>query len=161
MCPANAADTKTGLEISSMTLLSNSRVPVREDLYLGSLDNSAELRLRGSKCADCGEVALGRATICLNCGNERMSELPLGQEGVLHTYTVVRNPPPGDYRGPDPFKPYVMGLVELPEGIQVLSIIDCPAENVRIGMKLGFQPIELRNNADGATPVGFVFASKE
>jgi len=79
----------------------------------------------GSKCKDCGEVALGKRQGCSNCGGENLEGAPLGRRGKLWTYTVIRHKPPGDYKGPDPFVPFGLGLVELPEGIRVLSPIQC------------------------------------
>ena len=144
-----------------MSLLSNARVPVREDIFHGSLAHLDELRLRGSSCCDCGEIALGNVVTCMNCGSDAaMQEVVLASEGQLHTFTVVRSRPPGDYRGPEPFRPFVMGLVELPDGLRVLSVIDCPIEMVRIGMDLTFAAYDMGGDDKGEIMVGFAFRMK-
>lgn len=86
----------------------------------------------GSRCASCGETTLGRNVTCPNCGKTTMASLPLSQRGRIWTYTIVRHKPPGDYRGPEPFVPFALGLVELPEGLRVLAPLDCDLDHLKI-----------------------------
>ena len=46
-----------------------------------------------------------------------MSVAEVGSTGVIYLHTVVNTPPPG-YEGP---VPYGFGLVDLPEGLRVVS----------------------------------------
>jgi uncharacterized OB-fold protein len=128
------------------------RVPVREGLLVGSLDDLAGLRLAGSRCSTCGETSFGVKDICPNCGQLTVESMALGAQGVLWSFTVVRHRPPGDYRGPDPFTPFGLGLVELPDGVRVLSPIECRLEELRIGMELRFRPY-LRQDQEKDTVV--------
>ena len=114
------------------------RIPIQDGLLTSPLDDLAKVRLLGSRCSSCGETSLRSNRVCPNCGKDTVSDLPLGKRGTLWTYTVARHKPPGNYMGPDPFEPFGLGLVELPEGIQVLSPIDCPIEDLEIGMELDF-----------------------
>ena len=82
--------------------------------------------------------------------------LALGQRGTLWTFTVVRHKPPGDYRGPEPFVPFAMGLIELPEGLRVLAPIAGDPAAVRIGMALEFRA-ELRPGSHDPEVVSFAF----
>jgi uncharacterized OB-fold protein len=116
------------------------RAPVREGLLMGSLDDLAGLRLAGSRCSTCGETSFGVKDVCPNCGQATLKSMALSAHGVLWSFTVVRHRPPGDYRGPDPFAPFGLGLVELPDGVRVLSPIECRLEELRIGMELRFRP---------------------
>jgi uncharacterized OB-fold protein len=75
---------------------------------------------------------------------------------MLWTFTVVRHRPPGNYKGPEPFSPFGMGLVELPEGVRVLSPIDCDIGQLKIGLELQFKPYA-RKEADGHEVVAFAF----
>ncbi len=75
---------------------------------------------------------------------------------MLWTYTIVRHRPPGDYRGPEPFEPFGLGLVELPEGVRVMSPIRCVPGALTIGMSLTFVPY-VRVDPDGAEVVVFAF----
>jgi uncharacterized protein len=114
--------------------------PLREGLLTGDLHNIATVRLAGCKCADCGETSLGERPICPNCGRDGVMTIPLGNVGTLWSFTVIRHRPPGDYRGPTPFAPFGLGLVELPEGLRVLSPIDCAIDTLTIGLPLRFKP---------------------
>src|SRR5438045_2035835 len=93
------------------------RIAVREDLLTGNLDALESVSLNGTRCTACGEASLGRSTTCPNCGSSAVTPLTFSRNGTLWTYTIVRNRPPGDYKGPEPFQPFALGLVELPEGL--------------------------------------------
>lgn len=116
------------------------RVPIREGLLNGPLSSLDDVRLLGSKCSTCGETSLGKAAVCPNCGRMTVREVSLSEHGVLWSFTVVRHKPPGDYRGPEPFVPFGLGLVELPDGLRVLSPIDCSIDELAIGLKLRLKP---------------------
>lgn len=66
--------------------------------------------------------------------------LELSTEGTLYTYTTQEFPPPLPYRGkrsPDAFKPYVVGYIELAEGVLVESlIVGAAAGELRIGQRM-------------------------
>ena len=132
------------------------RVPIREGLLAGSLFDLDQVRLAGSKCTGCGETSLGTMSVCANCGRDTVRAVALSERGVLWSYTVVRHKPPGDYRGPDPFVPFGLGLVELPDGLRVMSPIECKLDELKIGLELHFRPY-VRMDADGREVVAFAF----
>jgi uncharacterized OB-fold protein len=132
------------------------RVPIREGLLTGPLHELDRVRLAGSLCSECGETSLGRTRFCANCGRDTVSEIPLSSRGTLWTYTIVRHRPPGDYKGPDPFVPFGLGLVELPEGLRVLAPVQCDVEKLKIGLGLQFKPV-VRKDADGREVISFTF----
>jgi len=134
-----------------------SRVPIREGLLTKPLDDLDKVRLQGSRCSSCGETSLGDNRVCPNCGLDTVAPLPLGKRGTLWTYTVARHKPPGNYKGPDPFQPFGMGLVELPEGIRVLAPIDCPVDQLKIGLELEFRA-SVRPGSGEPEVVTFAFA---
>jgi uncharacterized OB-fold protein len=132
------------------------RAPIREGLLTGSLSDLDNVRLAGSRCSKCGETSLGRTSLCANCGRETVSEISLSKRGTLWTYTVVRHRPPGDYKGPDPFVPFGLGLVELSEGLRVLAPIQCEIRQLKIGLAVQFKPV-IRRESDGSEIVLFAF----
>ena len=138
--------------------LTKERRPVKDGLLAGPLDRLDEVRLCGTRCAVCREVALGRNEVCLNCGGDAVAAEKLADRGVLWTFTVVRHRPPGDYRGPEPFEPFGLGLVELPEGIRVMAPIGCDIDRLEIGMPLQFRPL-VRSDADGVETVHFDYVA--
>jgi uncharacterized OB-fold protein len=117
------------------------RRPVRSSLLVGDMAEPESLKIAGSRCRECGEATLGMNSLCPNCGSATVEPLAFAQDGVVWTFTVVRYKPPGDYRGPDPFVPFALGLVELPEGLRILAPIGGPVDAVRIGMLVRFRPI--------------------
>jgi uncharacterized OB-fold protein len=115
------------------------------------------VRLMASRCGDCSETTLGSNRVCPNCGGAQLAALPLSRAGKLWTYTVVRHKPPGDYQGPDPFVPFAMGLVELPEGLRVLAPLEGDLARVTIGMPLQFRAF-VRPGSTAPEVVSFAFA---
>jgi len=133
------------------------KVPIKEGLFTSLSEPLDAVHLAGSKCKSCGEVFLGKRSSCENCSGENMEDLPLGQKGKLWSYTVIRHQPPPGYKGPDPFVPYGLGLVELPEGIRVLSPIDCDLNKIKIGMELRSKVYPLYENEEGNEVIAFTF----
>lgn len=123
-----------------MTTPTRERVPIREGLFAGDLSDLPSVRLQGSRCGACGETSLGHHDLCPNCSSNAMADLPLSAEGTLWTFTVSRHRPPGNYRGAEPFTPFGLGLVELAEGIRVMTPLDGDIDSLRIGMPAHFAP---------------------
>jgi uncharacterized OB-fold protein len=135
---------------------SPARTSVREGLLSAPLDDLTGVRLMGSRCSQCHETTLGTNTVCPNCGGNQVTAVPLSQQGTLWTYTVVRHKPPGDYKGPDPFVPFAMGLVELPEGLRVLAPLEGETTQFKIGMPLQFHAF-VRSQSEKPEVVSFAF----
>lgn len=130
------------------------RVAIREKLLTTTLSPLEEVRLLGSKCRDCGEVGLGEMSSCQNCAGENLEVIPLSRYGKLWTFTVIRNKPPGDFKGKVPMGE---GLVELPEGIRVKSPLGGNVDALEIGMDLEFVAYDLYKNETGESVVAFRF----
>ncbi|GAA2213232.1 OB-fold domain-containing protein [Nonomuraea monospora] len=92
--------------------------------------NKGELRVQS--CADCGELRHPPGPLCPRCrSTERAYRLAAGT-GTLFSYVVHHYPPV-----PGRAAPFVVGVVELPEGVRIVgNVVDCPVEEVRIGMPL-------------------------
>lgn len=118
----------------------NGILPVKPGLVNGGGISSDDVKLLGSKCANCGEVAIGSNAVCLNCGSEQIKAVELSSEGELWTYTVIRHKPPGEYLGPDPFVPFALGLVELPDGVRVMAPIEGDVDSLKIGSRVSLRP---------------------
>ncbi|MCF6472267.1 DNA-binding protein [Nonomuraea sp. MG754425] len=88
--------------------------------------------LRIQSCADCGELRHPPGPLCPRCRSaERAYRLASGT-GSLFSYVVHHHPPVPGRR-----TPFVVGVVELPEGVRMVgNVVDCPVEEVRIGMPL-------------------------
>lgn len=88
-------------------------------------------RLVGVRCRGCGKVFYPPRKICRICRSKDMSEEKLPERGKVISFTVVRTSP----KGFENFEPYVVGLIRLENGVQILSqIADCYPNEVRTGM---------------------------
>ena len=89
-----------------------------------------EFRLQ--KCDDCGKVIFYPRALCPKCMSDKLSWIKSSGKGEIYSYSV-------HHRGATPaFKtPYVVALVDLEEGVRVMSnIINCDVNDVKIGMKV-------------------------
>lgn len=136
----------------------NMLLPVKEGLVAGA--GREDVQLLGSKCENCNEVSIGTNAVCLNCGSQQIRHIELSSEGELWTYTIVRHRPPGGYLGPDPFQPFSLGLVELPDGIRIMAPLDGEPEDFKIGDKLALRPWVLKDS-DGNEYRAFRFAHSQ
>ena len=90
-------------------------------------------RLIGEKCTNCGATFFPRNAVCLECGSKDLDEYQLADKGRVVTWTVVRNAPEGFEK----YAPYVVALVELDDGSQVLSqVVDVEPDEVETGMRV-------------------------
>jgi len=108
------------------------KIPVGNGLF-AMPDATGGPYLIANKCSKCGEIFFPKETLCLRCGNQKLEETALSKEGVLYTFTVVRQQPPV-YKGP---VPYAIGVIEFPERIRATCLLtDCDFRILKIGMKM-------------------------
>jgi uncharacterized OB-fold protein len=95
---------------------------------------------------------------------EDIEAIELSTEGTLYTYTTQEFPPPLPYKGnrdPKVFQPYVVGFVELAEGVLVETlIVGVAASELRIGQAL-VSTIFTLQPAEGAPVLTFAFRPAE
>jgi uncharacterized OB-fold protein len=135
----------------------NKRVPIKEGIMTFPLHDEKHVRLAGAQCRDCREVFFGTRPFCENCSGSHMESITFSQRGFLWSYTVIQQPPPPGYKVPGPFKPFGLGLVELPEGIRILAPIEGPTDQLRIGMELESEIYPLYINKEGQEVMAFKF----
>ena len=123
-------------------------VPVAEGLF-GDMDGTCALI--GSRCTGCGTHFFPSRKHCCNpdCADSLLEAVALSRRGVLYSYTIQSYRPPGLFRM-DPWAPYALGVVELPEGLRVMSMLACRnPQSLRIGMELEFRVGSIGHDADG------------
>jgi len=110
-------------------------------------------RLLGSRCAGCGACFFPRSPACRNpgCTDKHIEDVELSPRGTLWTYTVQYYKPPPPARLDEPFTPYGIGLVDLPEGIRIMGMIssDDP-ESLKIGQEMELVIETLHHDDDGS-----------
>ncbi len=105
--------------------------PVHESLYHVTSDGSP--RLVGGRCRACGENHFPCLPTCPYCSHDEVEEVQLSDHGTLWSFTSVLRAPPG-YRGS---VPYGFGVVELPEGLRVVTrLTEAHPDRLAIGQEL-------------------------
>ncbi len=106
------------------------RISVAEKRFRINQDGTEGVFL-GRKCRECGEVFLAQPEYCLKCTAHDLEPVDLTGEGVVTTFTIVRQAPPG-WQGDIP---YLLVTVKVPEGPSIMSeMVDCTEEDLKIGM---------------------------
>ncbi|MBD3206555.1 transcriptional regulator [Candidatus Bathyarchaeota archaeon] len=89
-------------------------------------------RLIGKECTECGSKYFPSRPVC-KCGSTDFKSYKLSERGEIITWTVIRNAP----FGYEKYAPYVVALIELEDGLKVLSqVVDVELEEVESGMKV-------------------------
>jgi uncharacterized OB-fold protein len=127
-------------------------IPFKEGLFEY---RSGTWALVGGRCKQCKKVIYPHRAACLNCLSEDMEKLTLSRNGTLYSFTTVHMP--SEHFEP----PYVIGWIELPEGIRVFSPIRYPQEHsLQIGMAMELA-IEKLWDEEGKSVTGYVFRPSE
>lgn len=123
------------------------RRPFREGLM--TLDPFA---LTGTRCR-CGAVSFPARSVCPSCRKADDSEpTTLSSTGTLHTYTIVRQAPPGEE------VPYALAYIDLPEGVRVMAQVDrTRLDDLEIGMPVRLAERSMGRAEDGTELVGYQF----
>lgn len=134
------------------------QVPIKEGFLTQPLWPLEGVRLMASRCARCGETFLGKRTACENCQSHALEDVVLNRRGKLHSFTVNRHRPPGDYVGPDPYVPMAVGLVELPEGLRIISpLTDCDVDALKVDMDVELVIEKLCEDEEGNEVITYRF----
>ena len=126
------------------------RRPIVEGVFIETADGP---RLLGTRCTTCGTPHFPRSPLCRNaqCGGRTVEDVHLATQGELWSYTIQQYKPPAPMRFDDPFVAYGIGLVDLPEGLRVLTMMSTPDPGqLKIGMKveLVLEPLYHDDNGD-------------
>ncbi|WP_134739770.1 OB-fold domain-containing protein [Nocardioides sp. 503] len=91
----------------------------------GWFTTGADPALLGTRCTTCTTVFFPKADgFCRNpaCSGETFEEVALSRRGVVWSYTDAQYQPPPPYvPATDPYEPFALAAVELPEGLVVLG----------------------------------------
>jgi len=91
---------------------------------------SGELRIR--HCRSCGKLFRFAHAWCPECWSQDLDFKVASGRGWVETFTVVHQAP---YPSFEDRIPYVIALIELDEGVRIMSnIVDCDPGEVEIGL---------------------------
>ena len=127
---------------------------LNQGMFVQPLDPKSPV-LQGSRCGSCGKVCFPRKAICPGClSKEEIEEVALSRMGELYSFSVAHVAPEG-------FKtPYAFGLVVLPEGLRLFSILqDCEPfdEILEIGLQVELGLGAILKNEEGEDIYSYVF----
>lgn len=129
-------------------------VPVREGIF--TTDGGG--RLLGGRCTSCSRFHFPRYTTCPYCSSDDVEAAELSGRGALWGWTAVTAAPPG-YRGGVPFG---FGIVELPEGLRVITRLTEPdPARLELGMAMRLVIVPLHLDDDGREVVTYAFAPEQ
>jgi uncharacterized OB-fold protein len=119
-----------------------------------------EQKIMGSKCSKCGALALPPRPICISCFSREMEWVQLKGSGKLVAFTsIVVAPPYMVKEGFNRNNPYVVGVVELDEGVKAVArIVGVDAkkpEQINVGTPLKAEFLEKGSGPDKKTSLNF------
>jgi uncharacterized OB-fold protein len=129
-------------------------VSVREGLFT----DTDPPRLLGSRCQACGRHHFPRHDTCPYCTADGALPVELSGTGFLWSWTTVTTAPPG-YDGD---VPYGFGVVELPEGLRVVTrLTETDTSRLSAGQPMAMVVVPVRVDDDGHRVVTYAFAAQD
>jgi len=112
-----------------------------------------EACLMGARCRDCARLWFPSGPVCAGCRSQAIDPAPLSRTGRLYAWSRLHVAA----RGWD--APYVLGYVDLPEGVRVLAhIAVADVAGLSPDMAVTFRTATPVLNAEGQEVIHFVFA---
>lgn len=92
-------------------------------------------RLLGARCRSCGTPYFPAPSHCRNpaCSGSDLEALAFSGTGTLWSYSVANFAPPAPHKFDAPFRPYVIGVVDLDAGLRVVGQLVGEASGMRVG----------------------------
>ncbi len=117
-------------------------------------------RLLGSRCGSCETPYFPRTSGCHNpdCDNSKIEPAEFGPRGVIWSVTIQGYQPPAPVVTQEPYAPYAVGMIDLPDGLRVVGRIltDDPA-SVAVGGEVELVLASLGKDEDGADVISWQF----
>lgn len=121
----------------------------------GLFTEGPEPRLVAGTCGACGERHFPVADFCPYCSADAITQTEVGGVGTVYLHTVVNAAPPG-YEGP---VPYGFGLVDLPEGLRVVSrLVADDLSDLRSGLPVRLVLEPLYQDDEGNDVLSWAYA---
>ena len=110
----------------------NLPVPDIDDVNRLYFEGTAAGELRIRHCRSCGNLFRFAHAWCPSCWSQDLDFKVASGRGRVETFTVVHQAP---YPSFEDRIPYVIALIELEEGVRMMSnIVGCDPEEVEIGL---------------------------
>lgn len=111
---------------------------VREPCVPGLFSEEGGARLLGARCRGCGTPYFPAPAQCRNpdCVGSDLEAHGFGGGGTLWSYSVANFAPPAPHKFDAPFRPYVIGVVDLDEGLRVVGQMAGDVVGMRVGARV-------------------------
>ncbi|GIW42513.1 MAG: hypothetical protein KatS3mg076_3090 [Candidatus Binatia bacterium] len=130
-------------------------VPVKDGLFREQPGGPV---LLGGRCPSCRRLHFPSLPVCPYCSSDGCTEEAMGRRGRLYLHTAVVHRPPG-YKGP---VPYGFGVVELPEGIRVVTrLTEADPAKLEPGQPVELVLEPLHRDEEGRDVLCYAFAPTE
>lgn len=106
-------------------------VMARPGLFDEKVKAGDPVRLRASRCRECGRTEFPGLVACPACGSAT-AEVELPEEATLVGFTAVLYPPPGSRVE----VPYGIGVARFADEVCILGLMDPGGPELEIGMML-------------------------
>jgi len=133
------------------------KVPALPDLFTWNEDG---VHLMSARCGSCGTYffPMYHEQHKPGCSREGIEKVLLHKEGRLASYTIQYYMPPPPFKTDRDITPYMIGLVEFPEGIQIAGIVvDCTPDRLKMGVGMETVTFTLYRDQEGQDIVTWAF----
>jgi uncharacterized OB-fold protein len=98
------------------------QIPVSQGLFT---DTAEGPRLIGCRCVGCNTPYFPKTEVCRNpsCDDSKIEDTSFGPKGTIWSVAMQDYPPPSPVKFDEPYQPYAMGVIDMPEGLRVLGRI--------------------------------------
>lgn len=122
---------------------------------------SDQPHLIGSRCKSCEDYFFPKVSVCRNpnCRGRNVEEVLLSRTGKLWSFVIQQYPPPPPFPKYEPFVPYGIAEVKLPEGIRVLGQVTSGSslDSLQIGSEMELAVEKFYDDEDGNEVVVYKF----
>ena len=119
------------------------------------LETEAGVCLVGTRCSACQTIAFPEKTFCNVCGGEQsLQRAVFSPFGTLYSYSEVHAAPKGFT------VPYVIGYVDLEDGVRVCGQIEHPGSELRLDAAVRVVLGVVRRNANGQAVISYKFRKR-
>ncbi len=110
----------------------------------GFWEGVAAHKLLLQRCGECGTLRFPWLPGCGGCGSALWEAVEACGAGTVHSYVVMHHPPHPAFP-----TPYAVGLIELAEGVRMISnVTGIAPERIRIGMPVELEFVRAYGPAD-------------
>lgn len=110
----------------------------RQASVAGLFSEEGGARLLGARCRSCQTPYFPTPSHCRNpdCAQSELAAEAFTGGGRLWSYSVANFAPPAPHKYDQPFQPYVIGVVDLDQGLRVVGQMVGSAEEMKVDARV-------------------------